>query len=686
MMPKRSWSQANPQHATPSNHGLHASTTSITRRGLPEPSSDSVGPSISRKVKACASCRKQKIKCIMEDSGPPCKRCEERNLSCVLNKSLQSLIEERSQWRTTVTGDVEHMHSALQEVLERLSLPPLPALQTSSSNTLSPSPHEALPDREDQGPSYDTSPQASPRDDALPDVPIESLYQITRLRALRSDDTAEESRPSPTGPPNHPVHDFISNGAISIEDAERLVNMYLSRIDHFMYSVGGSKYHNLESLRRGSAILTACICTVAALHDPMSNNLYGICSREFRRLMAASMFDTRIDRDHLRAMCIGSYWLHDISWTLSGYAIRRATEVNLSSNHARVLTTNSEEAMDCMRIWYLLYICDHHSSILYGRPAIVREDTSISRWEELATSSIFTESDKRLCSQMALLIIMSNVRDLFGDTKEPIPRAFGRHLTNFSRQIDQWMGYWSTELLKLHPQLGEFPTKGVILHHYLAKLHLHSHVFRGLHGAPVPAYFHTSATSAVSAATSTLEMLLTDPDVRTGLVGIPHYIHSMIAFACVFLLKVTTQHPGRYIEDTQVLDMTTKVVGQFRSTAVGKFHLVHLMADGLEKMAASKIRSPGTRVDVGMANGNGIGSGTGTGTGAAQSEMQYLGELGGMLPPVSNGNASGSGNGNGIYGTAMVGNGFEEELIMSTTPFLHFDSGDFDFSFTGFGL
>lgn len=38
------------------------------------------------------------IKCIMdENAGPPCKRCTERNLSCVLNKSLQTLIDERSQ-------------------------------------------------------------------------------------------------------------------------------------------------------------------------------------------------------------------------------------------------------------------------------------------------------------------------------------------------------------------------------------------------------------------------------------------------------------------------------------------------------------------------------------------------------------------------------------------------------------
>jgi hypothetical protein len=370
-------------------------------------------------------------------------------LSCVLNKSLQTLIEERGQWKNSVIGDLDHMHSALQGVLSRLSLPPLPPLQIASAEPFVPSPHDDVPDRDEAEQSRDNSPRVSPRDDALPHVPIESLYQITRLRALRSDDTTQDTQVLSPRSSNHPVNDFISNGVVSVADAERLVNLYMNRIDHFMYMIGsGAKYRDLDSLRRGSSILTACICTVAALHDPMSNHLYSVCSREFRRLMAASMFDRRIDRDHMRAMCIGAYWLHDISWTLSGYAIRRATEVNLSNNYHRVITENSEEAMDCMRIWYILYICDHHLSILYGRPSIVREDASISGWEELMKSSVFTESDKRLVSQMALLIIMSNVRELFGpDTGEPVPRAFAAQLTNFSRQIDQWMGYWTTELL-----------------------------------------------------------------------------------------------------------------------------------------------------------------------------------------------------------------------------------------------
>jgi hypothetical protein len=63
-------------------------------------------------------------------------------------------------------------------------------------------------------------------------------------------------------------------------------------------------------------------------------------------------------------------------------------------------------------------------------------------------SSAFTDSDKRMGSQIALLNIMSNIRNLFGpDTAQPVPRAFASQLMTFSRQIDQWMGFWTTELL-----------------------------------------------------------------------------------------------------------------------------------------------------------------------------------------------------------------------------------------------
>ena len=78
------------------------------RFGDPKP------PDISRKITACAACRKQKvhgkslsfllakggllltrsqIKCHMKDSQPPCERCEKKGLPCSVNRSLQMLLE-----------------------------------------------------------------------------------------------------------------------------------------------------------------------------------------------------------------------------------------------------------------------------------------------------------------------------------------------------------------------------------------------------------------------------------------------------------------------------------------------------------------------------------------------------------------------------------------------------------------
>jgi hypothetical protein len=352
-----------------------------------------------------------------------------------------------------LTTDLEHVHNALQEVLSQLSLPSLPPLQTTNLEHPDESPsQDIVVGDEEPAPSCDNSPRLSPGDDHL-HVPIESLYQITRLRALRSDNAPDTSDSSSMHPPNQPFNDVISQGIISLEDADRLFQLYIHRIDTFMYLVGSGKYRDLEHMRRGSAILTAAVLTVAALHDPTSNHLYVMCSREFRRLIAASMLERRINTDCLRAMCIGAYWLHDISWTLSGCAIRRATEFNLNRNYQLVIRDNSEEAMDCMRIWYVLYICDHHLAVMYGRQSIIREDASILEWEQLLKSPAVTESDRRMVSQMALLIIISDIRELFGPhTGEQVPKAFVPQLVSFGRRIDQWMGYWTTELTSEHLQ------------------------------------------------------------------------------------------------------------------------------------------------------------------------------------------------------------------------------------------
>ena len=139
-----------------------------------------------------------------------------------------------------------------------------------------------------------------------------------------------------------------------------------------------------------------------------------------------------------------------------------------------------------------------------------------------------------------------------------------------------------------HKLIGDWPSKGVMIHHLFAKLYVDAYVFRGLSEANpvIPGHFLDTAASAVAAATTIVNSLLEDEALQKGLAGVPHYFHGMIAFACMFLLKVATKHNVQLFPTTSNLGSAMARLAQlFRITQVGKEHLLHKMAEGLEKMA-----------------------------------------------------------------------------------------------------
>ena len=81
------------ESASPSSLNANGSTGNGTKSNT-EPRI----PKVSRKIHACTECQARKIKCDIE---PPhkkvCSRCQKKKLKCVVNKSLQSLLEEDTQ-------------------------------------------------------------------------------------------------------------------------------------------------------------------------------------------------------------------------------------------------------------------------------------------------------------------------------------------------------------------------------------------------------------------------------------------------------------------------------------------------------------------------------------------------------------------------------------------------------------
>jgi hypothetical protein len=109
--------------------------------------------------------------------------------------------------------------------------------------------------------------------------------------------------------------DLIDRGIITLDDAESFFHLYAGRLDHFLYRIL-AEHDSFASVRKSSPLLTAAICAVGALHAP--SNLYQPIYQHFVNLASAKMFSKRNNHDDVRALCIGAFWLSDISWTLVG--------------------------------------------------------------------------------------------------------------------------------------------------------------------------------------------------------------------------------------------------------------------------------------------------------------------------------------------------------------------------------
>lgn len=350
-------------------------------------------------------------------------------------------------------------------------------------------------------------------------------------------------------PPENPslYEDFISRNVISLEKAQEYFDKYRNRLDYFPYRILGD--HNplsLDLVRRASPLLTAAVCAVGALHSASED--YTSCHREFIALSAKQNFSKINTIDDVRALCIGAFWLSDLSWTLSAAAVRIATELQLHKSIFKAIQGDRQHYLRT-RLYLLVYACDHHFSVAYGRPPMTRECEAVRNVRKFLECEHATEDDARLASQVLRWSICSNIFDTFGvDVDRPLSDAEVPELRRFSIALDSLRAEWA-DRFSPSAHVGNYPRKGVGLQYHFAKLYLCSHAFRGA-GLPlvkprchdVAMELDEIANAAFLAALAILRAVVSDPEIQTYLDGLPTYFDTMIAFAAVFLLKVSTKY------------------------------------------------------------------------------------------------------------------------------------------------
>lgn len=146
--------------------------------------------------------------------------------------------------------------------------------------------------------------------DELPDTPSDITLNLSCSLGAFPASSLENFTLSQAG--HKP--DLISSRLISHERAEKHFKFYHENLNPYTYHILSEK-DTLANVRSRSSLLTAAVCTTAALCAGSTD--YQNCLNALTREVSGKLFSTNHTFDDVRALCIGALWLNDISSALN---------------------------------------------------------------------------------------------------------------------------------------------------------------------------------------------------------------------------------------------------------------------------------------------------------------------------------------------------------------------------------
>ena len=238
-------------------------------------------------------------------------RCYLRMTPRTVNPSINaSSINLLCRWKHSVTRKIHVLETFMDTVREKLQLPDMSGAADQDENFGAPPdlPRSNGQDADTPPSGVLTSPQPRTWEVRMDIESGPASIPASIVSEVRTDVT-------PTIPPMSA--DLVSRGVLSLEQADSLFDIYCNRLDHYLYRILGDSI-SLKRIRGSSPLLTAAVCSVGALHSPNLGFLYDKCLQKFQDLCVSLTFAKEPNLDDIRGLCIGAFWLHEISWTLVG--------------------------------------------------------------------------------------------------------------------------------------------------------------------------------------------------------------------------------------------------------------------------------------------------------------------------------------------------------------------------------
>lgn len=466
-------------------------------------------PDISRKITACVACRKLKIKCEITDAEEPCARCKARGLSCTVNRSLQMLLESDAEWKERMERRIEVLEEGMKGA--RGMVVDVPSVSPpSGESTVAARQRQRVPDLADS---------------ETPGLPAD-------LGAFPATSPQQDDGPI-VHPPAKNELDLVSAGVLTRERAEALVGYFQEHLNRQLHHILEPAV-TIGELRSRSTLLVAATCTVAALCSGAGE--YPACEQALRREVSDRFFQPKYSFDEVRALCISSFWLGDLSAALGSLAVRISAQLNLH----RCITKMPHRKAECYertRLYYQVYLCDHHCSLKHGRPPMTQEWRSLQVPGALLRSEHSRHTDLALISQVELWAISRRVFESFGaDVNSSDASKRLADIAMLDAAFQDWRRHWLETMAVDAGVCGWYKTE---LYYHEARLSLFSHIFRGSRQTdnPPDSTVAGPAQAALESAISVIRIFTESVGSDQRLCDLPSYHESMAAYATAYLLK-----------------------------------------------------------------------------------------------------------------------------------------------------
>jgi hypothetical protein len=137
--------------------------------------------------------------------------------------------------------------------------------------------------------------------------PISSLIEATQLNGLRSQLRSSKQRRK--GGMSRKDHDLISEGLITMAEAEDMLTLFKRNQSQHLFSATIPNDATVEAVRKTSTVLFTAIMLVAALYMPGREALHETLHGHFMGLVSSVMFDRFHSLDDIRGLAIAAFLL-----------------------------------------------------------------------------------------------------------------------------------------------------------------------------------------------------------------------------------------------------------------------------------------------------------------------------------------------------------------------------------------